>query len=554
MKKTTLLKFSMLAIVLFIGIPNMFGQVVISQVYGGGGNSGATLKNDFIELYNRGTSAVTMTGWSLQYASSTGTFNTTTNSYNIPDGTTIQPGKYLLVQAAAGTGGTVSLPTPDLTCSLALSGTNGKIALSNSQDAISNPTEASVVDFVGYGSANQYEGNGPTAVLTNTTAAIRNGDGTIDTNDNSKDFTTGTPNPRNSSYSTNASAAPTFSPAAGNYETAQTVTLSSTTPNAKIYYTLDGSTPDNTKTLYQSPIAVSSNTTIKAIAYDVNGANPSNTISTATYYILVDVANIADLKANSAGFYRLTGEAVLTLKSSSRNVKYVQDATGAILIDDPNGKITTAYNLGDGITGINGTLSTYSGMLQFTPVADPGAASSTGNTVTPQVVTLSDLVNHDAQLVTVNGITINDLATGGNGTFIASKNFPIAGTTTEVIRTVYSDLDYIGQPLPTTPVNVTGVVMTYTSGTTTTMELVPRRLAEIVTTGLISPKAESLKVWTDGGKIQFHATMGEKVEIFNAVGQSLYRALATDGINSVSVENQGVSIVKVGNRIGKVVL
>jgi hypothetical protein len=72
--------------------------------------------------------------------------------------------------------------------------------------------------------------------------------------------------------------------------------------------------------------------------------------------------------------------------------------------------------------------------------------------------------------------------------------------------------------------------------------------------GIYSPKAESLKVWTDAGKIMFHAASGEKVEIFNAVGQSLYRALATDGINSVSVKNQGVSIVKVGNRVGKVVL
>jgi hypothetical protein len=72
--------------------------------------------------------------------------------------------------------------------------------------------------------------------------------------------------------------------------------------------------------------------------------------------------------------------------------------------------------------------------------------------------------------------------------------------------------------------------------------------------GIISPKTESLKVWTDGGKILFRAVSGEKVEIFNTVGQSLHRALATEGINSVSVKNQGVSIVKVGNRIGKIVL
>ena len=48
-------------------------QVVISQVYGGGGNTGATLTHDFIELYNRGTAAVDISDWSLQYASATGT-------------------------------------------------------------------------------------------------------------------------------------------------------------------------------------------------------------------------------------------------------------------------------------------------------------------------------------------------------------------------------------------------------------------------------------------------------------------------------------------------
>ena len=46
--------------------------LVISQVYGGGGNSGATYSNDFIEIYNRGATAVDLTGWSIQYASAAG--------------------------------------------------------------------------------------------------------------------------------------------------------------------------------------------------------------------------------------------------------------------------------------------------------------------------------------------------------------------------------------------------------------------------------------------------------------------------------------------------
>ena len=75
-------------------------DVVISQVYGGGGNSGATYTNDFVELANRGASAVDLTGWSVQYASAAGT------SWQVtPLSGSIQPGGHYLVQEAAGTGG-----------------------------------------------------------------------------------------------------------------------------------------------------------------------------------------------------------------------------------------------------------------------------------------------------------------------------------------------------------------------------------------------------------------------------------------------------------------
>src|SRR5438034_6122694 len=85
-------------------------NVVISQVYGGGGNLGATFKNDYIELFNRGTSSVNLAGWSVQYASAGG--STWTNI--TPLSGSIAPGHYFLIQEAAGTGGSVNLPTPDV--------------------------------------------------------------------------------------------------------------------------------------------------------------------------------------------------------------------------------------------------------------------------------------------------------------------------------------------------------------------------------------------------------------------------------------------------------
>ena len=100
------------------------GDVVISQVYGGGGNSGATLTNDYIELRNRTLTAVSLTGWSVQYAASTGTSWQKTSLSG-----SIAPGGYYLVQQAAGTGGTTPLPTPDATGTIAMSASSGKVAL-----------------------------------------------------------------------------------------------------------------------------------------------------------------------------------------------------------------------------------------------------------------------------------------------------------------------------------------------------------------------------------------------------------------------------------------
>src|SRR5215471_9386298 len=175
--------------------------IVISQIYGGGGNSGATFKNDFIELFNRGASPVTVTGWSVQYASSTGTTWQVTNLTG-----TIAPGRYYLVQESAGAGGTTSLPTPDATGSIAMSATTGKVALASSTTALTGacPTGAAIVDFVGYGTPNCFEGAAAVPALTNTTAALRNSGGCTDTDNNQADFAAGPANPRNSSSAINA--------------------------------------------------------------------------------------------------------------------------------------------------------------------------------------------------------------------------------------------------------------------------------------------------------------------------------------------------------------
>ncbi len=170
-------------------------NIVISQVYGGGGNTGATLKNDFIELFNRGNTTVSLDGWSVQYTSSTGSAWQLT-----PLSGSLDPGQYYLIQEAAGAGGTVDLPTPNATDSIAMSATTGKVALVNTTLQLSGacPSGPSIIDFIGYGTANCFEGAAPAPTLTNTTANLRAGAGSADTDNNDSDFSAGAPDPRNS--------------------------------------------------------------------------------------------------------------------------------------------------------------------------------------------------------------------------------------------------------------------------------------------------------------------------------------------------------------------
>jgi predicted extracellular nuclease len=175
-------------------------DVVISQVYGGGGNSGATYQNDFVELYNRSSSPVSLTGWSINYAATTGT--SWTNKLNLTG--TIAAHGYFLIKLASNAAVGALLPTADLTGTINMSGTAGKVALANVTTTLTGscPLGSTVVDFVGYGSTTDCrEGSANAPGLTSTTSISRMcgyTDHNKDTDQNGTDFVLDAPNPRNS--------------------------------------------------------------------------------------------------------------------------------------------------------------------------------------------------------------------------------------------------------------------------------------------------------------------------------------------------------------------
>jgi predicted extracellular nuclease len=174
-------------------------SLAISEVYGGGGNSSAPYTNDFIELRNRGSSSVSLSGWSVQYASATG------SSWSVTalPAVTVPAGGYFLVQEASGGVNGSPLPTPDATGTIALAAGAGKVALVSSAVALSGTCPAGLVDLAGYGgTASCFEGSAAAPAPSNTLSDQRAGNGITDTDDNAADFSTAAPAPQNSTTPT----------------------------------------------------------------------------------------------------------------------------------------------------------------------------------------------------------------------------------------------------------------------------------------------------------------------------------------------------------------
>ncbi len=193
--------FTQLLINLLLALSTSFSaseNVVISQVYGGGGNSGATFRNDFVELFNRGKTTVNLNGWAVQYASPAG------SSWQKTDlAGTIAPGQYFLIQQASGGSNGEPLPKPDATGTISMAATAGKVMLTNNNaliaSGVSCPSGVNVVDLVGYGgNANCFEGSSPAPAISSSTAALRADGGCKETDSNSSDFIASTVKPRTS--------------------------------------------------------------------------------------------------------------------------------------------------------------------------------------------------------------------------------------------------------------------------------------------------------------------------------------------------------------------
>lgn len=259
--------------------------------------------------------------------------------------------------------------------------------------------------------------------------------------------------------------APVFNPLGGTFTDSVVIALTTQTDEAQIFYTLDGTTPTNASTLYAGPFKLTQSATVKAYTYK-NGAYSN--VSTQAYEITVtptapQKATIAELRTGltDGTVYKFTGEGVVTVKQDSRNQKFIQDATGAILIDDSQGLITSAVEVGQAITNLTGTLTLYNGLMQFIPKGNAEVVASPNFVPAAQELTVTELQTnfeqYESELVLIKNLTFTS-----TGTFAASKDYNTTdGSKTLVFRTNFGKADYIGTDIPTATKDITGIAIEY---------------------------------------------------------------------------------------------
>ena len=390
-------------------------DIVISQVYGGGGNAGATLRNDFIELFNLGTSAVNVTGWSVQYAATAGT------NWQKTDLTGwIKPGRYYLIQEAQGTGGTTSLPTPHAIGTIPMAAGAGKVVLLNSNVLTTAgtvcPTGSAVVDIVGYGSSTTCSETSPTGSTSNTTAAIRKSAGAQDTDNNGADFTIGAPTPRaTADYQIRVTAT---SPAGANVplNTNIGITFSEAATVSGTWFTIScPASGGHTATVSGGPTS---------FTLDPDTDFAGNETCTVT----VLAGQVADQDSDDPPD-QLAANFVFTFTTLSPPVK-IREIQGAAHISPKNGQAA------GGVTGIVTAKST-NGFWMQDPAPDTDDATSEGIFVftssPPSTVSVGDAV-------TVSG-SVQEFRPGG----ASNANL----TTTELVSPTIT-VESHGNPLPAT--------------------------------------------------------------------------------------------------------
>jgi hypothetical protein len=277
--------------------------------------------------------------------------------------------------------------------------------------------------------------------------------------------------------------------------------------------------------------------------------NQTVNFSIASY---TDVANLADLRAGTIGqYYRVTGEIFGTYAQNYRNQKWAQDATAGILIDDVAGVISTVYNEGDGVTNLRGKLGEYNGTMQLVPSADPGAPTSTGTIITPEMVSIADLAangeDYESELVQISE-PVSFADGDGTAVFATGTIYVVNGASEAYnMRTSFYDADYIGAVIPDSPVNLAGII-TERSGNA--YFITPRAMGNDMNLGVNQQPIEGFGLYpnpVNNGVLSIitQDNLEKNIQIFNVLGKQVFAQTTSGSTINVSSLNSGIYIIRV---------
>jgi hypothetical protein len=312
--------------------------------------------------------------------------------------------------------------------------------------------------------------------------------------------------------------------------------------------TVDGSTTNGVTSPF--PITTMDGGTYNITVELVNGGVlDSDMISFSVSEAVIQVANIAALRAGTIGTdYQLTNEVLITYLTGFRSQKHIEDATGGILIDDDSGVIPSSYALADGITGLVGTLGEFNNTLQFAPLQDPGAASSTGNTLPFQTVTLAELTanaeNYESELVKVINVDLDNTETNfSNGLEIPMTQ----GTDMFNFRTAFNE-NYSDGIIPTIPADVTGVILDRSGSYFLMARYASDFSVNVLSVDQFNSSEFSLYPNpTNTGVVTISSTNSDamNVQVFDVLGKQVKNETLTNNRLNVSNLNSGVYILKI---------
>ena len=339
-------------------------------------------------------------------------------------------------------------------------------------------------------------------------------------------------------------ATPAISPEQTEFEGNLQVSIDCATENATIYYTTDGSTPDNSSTVFTENFTIEQTTTVKAIAYvdDFSSEIAEKTYILKEVVAPVEVNTLAELRsiATEGTVYTYTGTATVTFAMDYRGQKYIQDHTAAILIDDNNGIISGSYSIGDGITQITGTISDYFGLLQFLPESDAQKTTASAN-IDAKELSINEFKNnfeyYESQLVKLLDVTFTESGEFQNGT-----NYNISNNgETSILRTHFYNMDYIETAIPEKNVHITGIALWHYDEA----KIVPRKASDIEEGTGINQINIDTRIYGNGKQlfVQQINTATDNVEIYRFDGQRLATHRPAASSISIDIENEGLYTV-----------